>query len=296
MIVVDWGTTNLRVFACSSDGTILNRAQSTQGIKTVPAGSYPEVLASMIKKLGMSSNLPIFVCGMAGAKGGWLEAPYCQAPLALEDLADHLTPLPDGLNGYLLPGAKAASADGTSDVMRGEEIQVFGGMSRLGIRDAVLCLPGTHSKWVRVRDGQIVGFATFMTGELFQALSHTILACDTDAAHDPEAFGIGLEASVDADYGLLHRLFSARTQVLDAVLEPGQVSAYVSGLLLGHELAESASFREPGDAVVLIGAETLCHRYREALAHFDTECILLESSDTACAGVAALCRLLQGAR
>lgn len=296
MIVVDWGTTNLRVFACSSDGTLLHRTQSTQGIKTVPAGSYPAVLASMIKKLGVSSDLPVFVCGMAGARGGWLEAPYCQAPLALEDIAVHLTPLPDGLNGYLLPGAKAVSANGTSDVMRGEEIQIFGGMSRLGIRDAVLCLPGTHSKWVRVRDGQIVGFATFMTGDIFQALSHTILACDAEAADDPKAFGLGLGASADGDYGLLHRLFSARTRVLDNLLRPDQISSYVSGLLLGHELAESASFREPGEAVVLIGAEALCRRYREALVPFGTECILLESSEATCAGVAALCQLLQGTR
>ncbi|MGK2907903.1 MAG: 2-dehydro-3-deoxygalactonokinase [Desulfuromonadales bacterium] len=296
MIVVDWGTTNLRVFACSSDGTILHRAQSTQGIKVVPVGGFPSVLASMIKKLGVSSALPVFVCGMAGARGGWHEAPYCQAPLALQDIAANLTPLPDGLNGYLLPGAKAVCADGTSDVMRGEEIQIFGGMSRLGIRDAVLCLPGTHSKWVRVRAGRIVGFATFMTGDIFQALSHTILASDAEAADDPEAFGLGLAASADADYGLLHRLFSARTRVLDNALRPDQMSSYVSGLLIGHELAESASFREPGEAVVLIGAETLCSRYREALLHFGTECLLLESSDAACSGVAALCQLLQGAR
>ncbi len=296
MIVVDWGTTNLRVFSCRSDGTVLDRVQSSQGIKSVPTDGFPAVLSQLINKMGELDNLPIFVCGMAGARGGWLEAPYCQTPLALEGIAAKLTPLPGGLNGYLLPGAKTKSRDGTSDVMRGEEIQIFGGMLRLGIRNGVFCLPGTHSKWVRVRGGQIVDFATFMTGDVFQALAHSILSCNTEAAHDPEAFELGLEASVQTDCGLLHQLFSARTRVLDAVLMPDQVSEYVSGLLIGHELTSAVAFRDPGETVVLIGAETLCRRYEEALTHFGVDSTFLESSAAVCSGVAALNGLLQGAQ
>jgi len=295
MIVVDWGTSNLRVFACRSDGTIVRQVQSSQGIKSVPQGCFPDVLRPLIISLAEVDDLPIYVCGMAGARGGWLEAPYCQTPLALEGIAAKLTPLPDGLKGFLLPGAKTLSPDGTSDVMRGEEIQILGGMLQLGLRDGVFCLPGTHSKWVRVRGGQIVNFATFMTGDIFQALAHTILSCDTEATHDPDAFELGLETSAQADCGLLHHLFSARTRVLDAVLMPDQVSEYVSGLLIGHELADAAVFRDPGETVVLIGADTLCHRYQEALTHFGVVSTFLDSSTAVCAGVAALNRLLQGA-
>lgn len=292
MIVADWGTTNLRVFACSEDGTILKRAQSPQGIKSVPEGGFPTVLRQTINKMGEYGELPIFVCGMAGARGGWHEAPYCQTPISLKDVAANLTPLSEEFDGYLLPGARTLSPDGTSDVMRGEEIQVFGGMSRFGLRDGVLCLPGTHSKWVRIRAGRIAGFATFMTGDVFQALSHTILGCDLEMTHCPEAFKVGLDTSVGGDCGILHRLFTARTRVLDGTLKPDQVSAYVSGLLIGHELAEAAQFRDSREPIVVIGAEMLGRRYLDALEHFGAEGISLESSDATCAGVAALCGLL----
>lgn len=295
MIVVDWGTSNLRVFACRSDGTILQRVQSAQGIKSVSPGSFAAILRQLISTLDLTDDQPVYVCGMAGARGGWLEAPYCPTPLSLQGVAAKLTLLPDGMKGFLLPGAKTLSSDGTSDVMRGEEIQIFGGMSRLGIRDGVFCLPGTHSKWVRIQAGQIVDFATFMTGDLFHSLAHSILACKAETAHDPQAFGLGLEASVQSDCGLLHQLFSARTRVLDAVLMPDQVSAYVSGLLIGHEFAEASSFRAAGEPLVLIGAENLCQRYRQALTHFGVEPLYLQSSDAVCAGVAALHELLQGA-
>ena len=294
MIVVDWGTTNLRVFACHSDGTILQRVQSTQGIKLVPRGDFAGVLATLLRDLDQPRDLPIFVCGMAGARGGWLEAPYCLTPLSLVGLAAKLTSLPDGQNGYLLPGAKFEAPDGTSDVMRGEEIQIFGGMSRLAIQDGIFCLPGTHSKWVRIRDGQIAEFATFMTGDLFQALAHTILACDAETEHDAEAFSRGLKAPHSAEFGLMHRLFSARTLVLDGVLRAEQVSSYVSGLMIGYELSEAESFREPDEPVVLIGTEILCQHYRDALAPLGVKSILLESSVATCAGVAALRRLLHG--
>ena len=293
MIVVDWGTTNLRVFACEEDGTILKSVQSAQGIKVVPQGGFATALTQMIDELGEADDLPIFVCGMAGARSGWHEAPYCETPISLANIAANLTSLPDGFDGYLLPGARTLSPDGTSDVMRGEEIQIFGAMARFGVRDAVLCLPGTHSKWVRIRDGQIVEFATFMTGDIYQALAHTILGDTAETAQNPEAFLIGLEASVSGDCGLLHRLFTARTRVLDGELTADQVPSYVSGLLIGHELAEAVSFRVPGESVLLIGAEVLNRHYLDAFNYFNVDCMTLESSEASCAGVAALLTLLQ---
>ena len=294
MIVVDWGTTNLRLFACDTDGTILDSTQSGQGIKTVPSGGFPSVLAQTISHLEASEESTIFVCGMAGARGAWYEAPYCATPIALEDIAANLTSLPGKLDGYLLPGAKNISPDGTLDVMRGEEIQIFGGMSKFDIRDGVLCLPGTHSKWVRVKDGRIVNFATFMTGDIFNALSHTILSCETDDKHDPDAFGLGLKASVLTDYGLTNRLFTARTRVLDGTLMPDQVSAYVSGLLIGYELAQAALLYERNERIVVIGSEVLCRRYRQALDHFGCKYVSLDSSEATCSGVAVLHELLEG--
>ena len=296
MIVVDWGTTNLRVFACADDGTILKSVQSGQGIKSVPKGSFGTVLTQVLNELDERSNLPVFVCGMAGARGGWLEAPYCTTPISLEDIVANFSPLPEKFGGYLLPGARTLSPAGMNDVMRGEEIQIFGGISHSGIQNGMLCLPGTHSKWVRVRDRQIVDFATFMTGDIYQALSHTILAGNIEAPHCPEAYELGLDMSANGDCGLLHQLFTARMQMLDGGLVADQIPSYVSGLLIGHELAETVSLRDSNEPVVLIGAEILCRRYQDAFNYFGIDGITLESSTAICTGVAALRSLLQGER
>jgi 2-dehydro-3-deoxygalactonokinase len=140
MIVVDWGTTNLRVFVCKDDGSILKTGQSMHGIKTVSKDGYGTVLNKILEEIGERNDLPVFICGMAGARGGWREAPYCQTPISLQDISANLTPLPDGFDGYLLPGGRTLSPDGTSDVMRGEEIQIFGAMAHFGVLNGVLCV------------------------------------------------------------------------------------------------------------------------------------------------------------
>jgi 2-dehydro-3-deoxygalactonokinase len=294
MIVADWGTTNLRVYACDDGGTILDRVENSQGIKSLGQGEYPAALSRATALLEECHRGPVFVCGMAGSRNGWIETPYCQAPLDLGALAEQLIPLPAPLDGFILPGARTLLPDGTSDVMRGEEVQIFGAGKHFDICNGVLCLPGTHSKWVRLREGKIIDFATFMTGDVFQALSQTILDCDAAAPHHPEAFAKGLQAARAGDFGLLHQLFTARTRVLDGTLEVDHVSAYVSGLLIGHELAEAGAWRVPGETVTLIGSESLRRRYSEALAFSGEQCLTLDSSVAACTGVAALRNILSG--
>lgn len=294
MIVADWGTTNLRVYACDDGGAILDRVESRQGIKSLGKDDYPAALSRAVAQLKECRKVPVFVCGMAGSRNGWIETPYCQTPLDLEALASRLVPLPGSFDGYLLPGARTLLPDGTSDVMRGEEIQILGAVSRLDLRSGVLCLPGTHSKWVRLREGKIIDFATFMTGDIFQALSQTILACDAASPPHSEAFTKGLQAARAGDFGLLHRLFTARTRVLDGTLDAAHVSAYVSGLLVGHELAEAEAWRAPGETVTIIGSESLCRRYSESLSFLGAQSVALDSSVATCSGVAALRTVLSG--
>ena len=294
MIVADWGTTNFRVYACDDDGNILDRVETGQGIKSIAKGGYPAALDRTTALLARSIGGPVFVCGMASSRNGWIETPYCETPLCLEALAGELIPLPDPLDGYILPGACTRLPDGTRDVMRGEEIQIFGAVKHFNMDSGILCLPGTHSKWVRLRDGKMTEFATFLTGDVFQSLSQTILNCDIAAPHCPQAFEQGLQAAKEGDFGLLHRLFAARARVLDGALEPAHISAYVSGLLVGHELAEAEAWRVPGETVTIIGAEKLCRRYGEALAFLGEKCMTLDSSVATCTGVAALRYVLAG--
>jgi 2-dehydro-3-deoxygalactonokinase len=294
MIVADWGTTNLRVYACDDHGAILGRVESPQGIKSLSGGGYPAALARAIALLEGDAGGPVFVCGMASSRNGWIETPYCTTPLALEGLAAKLVPLPDPFEGYILPGASTRLPDGTRDVMRGEEIQIFGATAQLGLCDGVLCLPGTHSKWAHLSNGKLAGFATFMTGDLFQALSQTILACDVAAPHCPEAFTRGLQSARDDAFGLLHQLFAARMRVLDGTLEPEQISAFVSGLLIGRELAEAQPWLVPEEPVTIIAAEGLCRLYSAALDFLGQPCLAIDASMATCAGVAGLRDILSG--
>ena len=79
--------------------------------------------------------------------------------------------------------------DNTPDVIRGEETQIFGALGN-GSDNGQFILPGTHSKWALVENGQIVWFTTFMTGELFAVLcNHSILgSLMEEGEYDDAAF------------------------------------------------------------------------------------------------------------
>lgn len=290
MIVIDWGTTNLRAYLCQEDGSIQARFQCDQGIKALSEGDYPAVLATVIDSFQSESHETLFISGMAGARGGWQEIPYATCPVSLSDLADMLTPLPEPYVGYFIGGVRALAADGTTDVMRGEEVQIFGSLQQLDRDDAVLCLPGTHSKWVRTQSGQISDFVTFMTGDIFQALAGTILACNPANPIDPGAFRAGLDAVQKTAGGLLHQLFTVRTRVLEGKLEPQAISAFVSGLLIGHELQQSVGVRQDNTEVAVIGANQLSDLYCRALEYSSLKVIQLGSDVATCTGVSALRR------
>lgn len=291
MIVVDWGTTNLRAYLCREDGSITARVERPHGIKTVAAGQYQEILQQVLCELDAIDE-PVYICGMAGARGGWVEAPYCRTPVSMTELQAGLIPLPAPSQGVLVPGIKTSADDGTLDVIRGEEIQVFGALRSLGQKDVLICLPGTHSKWVSVKNHRIVGFMTFMTGDIFAGLGGTILNCHSEDDFFQQAFEGGITASKQTRGGLLHQLFTARTKMLAGDLDEEQISSFVSGLLIGHELSEAERFCADAGEVVIIGSDKLSQRYRFALEERSVKVELINSDIATCSGVAALHRLL----
>jgi 2-dehydro-3-deoxygalactonokinase len=262
LVGVDWGTSSLRAARIAADGTVLEERASERGILSVPAGGFPEVLEQTCGDW-LGEGTPCLVSGMAGSRQGWREAPYCPCPAGFAELENSLAWITPGRIA-LVPGLSCEHG-GVPDVMRGEEVQVFGALSLLGVEDGVFVLPGTHSKWVDVRGAQVLGFATFMTGELYALLRHHSILARTLPAEDPpldeQAFVKGVRHAQDAG-SLLHSAFSTRTLSLFDRLPPEPLASYLSGLVIGDELRGQ---RQLPEDLVLIGSTALTRRYAIAL-------------------------------
>jgi 2-dehydro-3-deoxygalactonokinase len=263
LVAVDWGTSSLRVARIGDDGTVLDERASDRGILTVPAGSFPELLRQTCGDWLDQPDVLCLVSGMAGSRQGWQEAPYCACPVGFADLARALTWIVPGRLA-LVPGLSFEFL-GTPDALRGEELQVFGAMDLLQLSDGVFVLPGTHCKWVRVSDGRVQSFATFMSGVMYGLLRHHSILARTmppeDAGLDAPAFLRGVRHAQQAR-SLLHSAFSARTLALFGRLRTEVLPSYLSGLVIGEELRARALH---GLEVVLIGAPVLTGRYALAL-------------------------------
>ncbi len=263
MIAVDWGTSSLRAARLGPSGDVLEERAFGRGILTVPAGGFPGVFDECFGDWMRSESLCL-IAGMAGSRQGWVEAPYCECPAGAADLAARLAWVVPGRIG-IVPGMSCESA-GVPDVMRGEETQVFGALALTNASHGTFVLPGTHSKWVRVENGRVLEFATYMTGEFFALLrQHSILARslpDGDPGWAADAFDAGVRHSM-AGAGLLHAAFGVRTLTLFERLPPGERSSFLSGVVIGEELRSRVL--RPDPSVTLIGAPALTQRYARAL-------------------------------
>ncbi|WP_298924193.1 2-dehydro-3-deoxygalactonokinase [uncultured Ramlibacter sp.] len=269
LVAVDWGTTSLRAALLDGDGRVLAEHASAQGILAVPPGQFASVLAAACAQWERPAGQLVLMSGMVGSRQGWQEAPYCPCPAGFAEVAAQLAwvqDAPPSLRVAIAPGL-SCEQDGVPDVMRGEEVQVFGALDLLGLDGGLFVLPGTHSKWVRVQGRRIAHFATFMTGEVYALLrKHSILArtmAQADGALDTQAFTRGVEHARAAG-NLLHAAFSARTLSLFGRIQEAALPSYLSGLVIGEEL-RSQSLDAAQGPVVVIGSDALTARYELAL-------------------------------
>ena len=267
-IAVDWGTSRLRVHLMGSNGAVLASANSESGVQSVPAGGFPAALRACCGSwLAQYPGIPVLMAGMVGSRNGWVEVPYAATPCGIADLAGGCMTLDlDGHRVHLVPGVAtrwpAASNIANYDVMRGEETQALG----LGLDHGLLCLPGTHSKWIELADGKIQRFATFITGELYAALSVSFIA---RLAQAPDKLNPAAEmgaATAELGGGLGRGLFQARSLVLGGYLPPAGVKPFLSALLIADEI-EGARQLFPGHAHVhLVATEPQAPVYASLLA------------------------------
>jgi len=271
LIGLDWGTSACRAYLMGADGALLERATDGPGILKVERGGFGAWLDSMIGGwIATHGVVPVVLSGMIGSRQGWREAPYARCPAAAAALVEGLVRFEhDGLALALVSGL-ACENDGMPDVMRGEETQLLGALALSGREEGLFLLPGTHSKWAQVAAGRIVSFRTFMTGEVFGALrEHTILGrlmhADSDAQGFAEGFARGVRegAALGSAGALLNRLFATRSYGLTGVLAEAALSDYLSGLLIGAEVAAAAD--QSHGAVTIIASAALAQRYTDAL-------------------------------
>jgi 2-dehydro-3-deoxygalactonokinase len=288
LIAVDWGTSNFRAYRLNSEGAIQARRSSPQGILRVPSGNFEQALRAEIGDWLTAGETHVLLCGMIGSRQGWVEAQYLPCPAGIDDLATSLLPVPfPGAQVWLVPGVMGSDDAGVPEVMRGEETAAMGILGDCG-GEALVCFPGTHSKWLKLSDGRVNSFTTFMTGEIYSAVRNgTILGrMMTQAASVAgTAFLDGVARAVQPG-GLLHHLFGVRTLGLMGQLGEEDAASYLSGLLIGHEVRSAMR----GQAIVhLVGTSALCGLYAQAIHACGGEA-KIENEDAAALGMAAIGR------
>ncbi|TPG54127.1 2-dehydro-3-deoxygalactonokinase [Sphingomonas glacialis] len=292
-IVGDWGTSRLRLFRIEA-GHVVARVEAA-GIGALEDTPEATLRTAIAPWRADGEPQAITLCGMVGSRNGWIEVPYAACPADVAGWAAEAGRIAlDGVPVAILAGLACTAPSGGPDVMRGEETQLFGAIAR----DPVLrtgrhriALPGTHSKWATIEDGRIVAFQTFFTGELFALLRDrsTLLRAaarsDADPAAEQAGFAHGLTRAGDGDL-LLGALFEARSAQLIEGRSPDWAAGYLSGLLIGREIAELAP--TAGETVGLIGDPALCDRYARALAARGIDTNLLDGDACVLAGLALM--------
>ena len=268
LIAVDWGTTNFRAFRLR-DGVVVERRSAARGILQVPAREFDAAFHATIGDwLEAAPAAPVIMSGMIGSRQGWSEAPYVSCPTDLTGLSNlHTLDTGSGRRLHIVPGLSMVGPSGVHEVMRGEETQVVGLAERANTEPRLFCLPGSHAKWVTVAGETIAAFSTAMTGEVFSVLcEHSILGrLMTGRDHDEGAFVLGLARSGDPG-GLLHHLFGVRAEGLFGAVGEAGLSAYLSGILIGHDVMGMADQATGDQPVTVVGAGTLVPLYAKALA------------------------------
>lgn len=294
-IGINWGSSNFRAYLIAHNGSKIDEVSRPCGI----LGLTREGMEEQIELLNVQwpQARQIYASGMIGSNVGWVEAPYIQCPTSIDALSHQLTRTKmAGRDVAIVPGLTCDDSSGQPDVLRGEELELFGLLmrpsSKAGSGHRTILLPGTHSKWVSMTGNSIEIFFTSMAGELFDRVTEKgILASIIDGPAKPGLwFSRGLGESWSSGRSLASLLFQARALVMRKKMEKADAASYLRGLLIGSELADAkARLAQFGTAAIeMVGNPLVASLYQAALDEMGLKSIIV-SSDSAClAGFAAL--------
>jgi 2-dehydro-3-deoxygalactonokinase len=281
-----------------ADGATIAEVDSGDGINSVAAGAHEAVFERQVADW---PRVPAIIAGMAGSRQGWREAPYASLPATLEAIADHVIRF-EGRSGRpvaIVPGIMLRSPTRDGDVIRGEETQIVGLLEAEPDFAGVVILPGTHSKWVRVEDGAIAEFQTYLTGELFDLLAHRSFLRHSvaDGAEDLPSradFALAVRRTAEQSLPFLSAIFSVRARQLLGKVASDDNLAYLSGLLIGGEIAAArgAGWLPKGAPLRIVGTRSLGRAYAGAFDLLGYRSETRDGGELVKAGLLALARAI----
>jgi 2-dehydro-3-deoxygalactonokinase len=298
-IAVDWGTSRLRLWALDGNGDMLAERRSEEGLEGVRAAGFEAILEAHLAALDVSLDVPVIICGMAGSRQGWIEAPYIKIPTQLDAIALNACAVKGAIRDVrILPGL-SQNLDTNPQVMRGEETKVLG-LALDGKRHLV-CMPGTHTKWVEIESNAVTAFTTFLTGELYGLFStHSILRHSVGenlavSAQDL-VFVNACQSMIDAPYLLTEKLFSIRAASLLFDTSPAQSAATLSGLLIGAEVGAAKRSIGIGAPLTLAATGALGNLYAKAITQAGFNVTTVDSEILVRAGLFSAAKILWPSR
>lgn len=277
-VAIDWGTSCLRSYLCKvlSDGSIVLMQKSFGlGVNKISNTFEQTLLVNISNWERQYGKFPIFMSGQIGSSIGWKETKYISCPVSPNEVikncktfvsADHLV--------RVIPGVSCYLSNNNHEVMRGEELQILGWLlSNPDFKKEkhLICLPGTHTKWVLVEHGKIILFKTAMTGELYDLLvHHSVLIQDEGTEFDHAAFIQGAKFTLKSELGsFTHGLFSVRSKQIFGELSSNQANSYLSGILIGSDVRAAIHTKDWDinnfDKIHIIGSSHLSNCFSTVL-------------------------------
>jgi 2-dehydro-3-deoxygalactonokinase len=270
--VADWGTSSFRLWLFDQKGAAIAERRSGEGMLSAGPDRFSAILERHLADMGVPDDLPVMICGMAGARQGWIEAPYVAVPAALGEILDGAVSVRGIARRVLIVPGLAQRREDAPDVMRGEETQLAGISGLLGSGSRLVCMPGTHSKWVETSNGTVAGFRTWLTGELFSVLSkqsilrHSIGDAPAPIDAGSAAFRNACETALKGEGDIGGALFPIRAAGLLHGLGSDDAAARLSGLLIGAEIASATRrFGQPEKPIILVASGAVGELYAAAL-------------------------------